>query len=93
MSVEIQRKLVEVLKKRQKDEQDFNLTIIANPDVIERMVAEDERILIELEKKYFCKIGLKSDVTYHLEQYKIINENTNEEIIISNPQSKAKKSN
>jgi ribonuclease G len=92
MSVEIQRKLVEVLKKRQKDEQDFNLTIIANPDVIERMVAEDEKILIELEKKYFCKIGLKSEITYHLEQYKIINENTNEEIIMSKPQSNTQKS-
>ena len=93
MSVEIQRKLVEVLKRRQRDEQDFNLAIIANPDVIERMKVEDEKIFIELEKKYFCKINLKSDAACHLEQYKIINENTNEELMSSKPQMKVPKSN
>lgn len=83
MSVEIQRKLVEILKKRQRDELDFNIKIIANPKVVERMMLEDERILIDLEKKYFCKINLSSEDSYHIEQFKIVNETTNEEIASS----------
>jgi ribonuclease G len=83
MSVEIQRKLVEILKKRQREELDFNVRIIANPTVVDRMIHEDEKILIDLEKKYFCKINLTPDKSYHIEQFKIINETTNEELASS----------
>lgn len=85
MSVEIQRKLVEILKKRQREELDFNIKIVANPAVVERMDYEDEKILIELEKKYFCKINLTPDKSCHIEQFKIINETTNEELVSSKP--------
>ncbi len=45
MSVEIQRKLQEILKKRQRDENDFQLRIVVHPNVLERLRTEDEKHL------------------------------------------------
>ena len=46
MSVEIQRKLGEILKKRSRDESDFQLRIVVHPSVLERLRNEDEKHLI-----------------------------------------------
>src|SRR5207237_7455702 len=55
MSVEIQRKLSEILRRRQRDESDFQLRIVVNPTVLDRLRTEDEKHPIELEKRYFSK--------------------------------------
>src|SRR5437016_1449781 len=80
MSVEIQRKLAEILKKRQRDESDFQLRIVVNPTVLERLRTEDEKLLIELEKRYFGKLSFRADPAFHSEQFKIVNVATNEEM-------------
>jgi ribonuclease G len=80
MSVEIQRKLVEILKKRGRDESDFQLRIVVNPVVLERLRKEDEKHLIELEKRYFGKLSFRSEPAMHAEQFKIVNVTTNEEL-------------
>jgi ribonuclease G len=80
MSVEIQRKLSEILKRRQRDESDFQLRIVVNPSVLERLRTEDEKLLIEMEKKYFGKLSFRSEPSFHAEQFKIINASTNEEL-------------
>jgi ribonuclease G len=80
MSVEIQRKLAEILKKRQRDESDFQLRIVVNPTVLERLRTEDEKLLIELEKRYFGKLSFRADPAFHAEQFKIVNVATNEEL-------------
>lgn len=80
MSVEIQRKLSEILKKRHRDESDFQLRIVVNPRVLERLRTEDEKILIEMEKRYFGKLSFKPEPGFHAEQYKIVNAMTNEEL-------------
>jgi ribonuclease G len=80
MSVEIQRKLGEILKKRQRDESDFQLKIVLNPTVYDRLRTIDEKLLIELEKRYFGKLLFRPDPALHLEQFKIINVTTNEEL-------------
>jgi ribonuclease G len=81
MSVEIQRKLSEILKKRPRDESDFQLRIVVNQTVLDRLRTEDEKLLIALEKRYFGKLSFRSDPTFHAEQFKIINANTNEEMV------------
>ncbi|HEX3857720.1 MAG TPA: Rne/Rng family ribonuclease, partial [Verrucomicrobiae bacterium] len=48
MSVEIQRKLQEILKKRTRDESDFQLRIVVHPTVLDRLRTEDEKHLIEM---------------------------------------------
>jgi len=80
MSVEIQRKLAEILKRRQRDESDFQLRIVVNPTVLERLRTEDEKLLIELEKRYFGKLSFRADPGFHAEQFKIVNVATNEEM-------------
>src|SRR5687767_14197436 len=81
MSVEIQRKLSEILKKRQRDESDFQLRIVVHPTVLERLRTEDEKILIELEKRYFGKLSFRAEPSFHAEQFKIVNVANNEELV------------
>jgi ribonuclease G len=80
MSVEIQRKLSEILKKRSRDESDFQLLIIVHPTIRERLRNEDEKHLIEMEKRYFGKLSFRADPAIHAEQFKIVNAVTNEEL-------------
>ena len=80
MSVEIQRKLQQILKGRPRTDEDFQLRIISHPAVLERLRKEDEQILIEMEKKFFGKLTFRADPTFHAEQYKVLNAVTNEEL-------------
>ncbi len=80
MSVEIQRKLSEILKKRSRDESDFQLRIVVHPSVMERLRNEDEKHLIEMEKRYFGKLSFRGDPALHAETFKIVNVATNEEL-------------
>ena len=81
MSVEIQRRLSEILKKRPRDESDFQLRIVVNPTVLDRLRREDEKLLIEMEKRYFGKLSFRADSDFHAEQFKIVNVETNDELV------------
>jgi len=81
MSVEIQRKIIEILKRRPRDESDFQLRVIVHPRVLERLQTEDAPLIIELEKRYFGKLSFSADPSFHIEQYKIINALTGEELV------------
>jgi ribonuclease G len=80
MSVEIQRKLQEILKKRTRDESDFQLRIVVHPTVLERLRTEDEKHLIEMEKRYFGKLSFRADSALHAEQFKIVNVENGQEV-------------
>jgi ribonuclease G len=80
MSVEIQRKLQEILKRRTRDETDFQLRIVVHPTVMERLRTEDEKHLIEMEKRYFGKLSFRADTGMHAEQFKIVNVENGEEL-------------
>ncbi len=80
MSVEIQRKLQEILKKRPRTDEDFQLRVVSHPTVLERLRKEDEQILIDMEKKFFGKLTFRADPVFHAEQFKILNALTNEEM-------------
>jgi ribonuclease G len=81
MSVEIQRKLNEILKQRSRDESDFQLRIAVHPTVLERLRNEDEKLIIEMEKRYFGKLSFRPEPGFHAEQFKIVNVATNEELV------------
>ncbi len=80
MSVEIQRKLSEILKKRARDESDFQLRIVVHPTILKRLRTEDEKHLIEMEKRYFGKLEFRAEPALHAEAFKIVNVATNEEL-------------
>ena len=80
MSVEIQRKLGEIMKKRERDESDFQLKILVHPTVLTRLNTDDRQLITGLEKRYYGKLTLKSDPILHAEEFRIINGVTNEEL-------------
>ncbi len=80
MSVEIQRKLTEILKGRKVDEEDSQLRIVVNPNVLDRLRKEDEDLIIKFEKKYLVKLEFRADTEFHAEQFKIIDGNNNREL-------------
>ena len=80
MSVEIQRKLGEIMKKRERDESDFQLRVAVHPTVLTRLNTEDRQLITDLEKRYYGKLTLKSDPALHAEEFRIYNGVTNEEI-------------
>ncbi len=82
MSVEIQRKLDELLKQRKPDEmEDFQLRLVVNPMVLDRLRKEDEDLIINMEKKYLVKISFRADSELHAEQFKIYNGATDVEML------------
>ncbi|HIL68676.1 MAG TPA: Rne/Rng family ribonuclease [Verrucomicrobia bacterium] len=81
MSVEIQRKLAELLKRRNRDESDFQLRIIVNPMVLDRLRKEDEKLLINMEKKYFGKLSFRADPEIDYEEFRILNVTGSKEIL------------
>jgi ribonuclease G len=83
MSVEIQRKLAEILKKRGRDESDFQLRIVVHPNVLARLRNEDEKLITEMEKRYFGKLIFRAEPAMHAENFKIYNAATNEEISVT----------
>ena len=87
MSVEIQRKLTALLKARPRDESDFQIKIVCNPRVLDRLRTRDERLLIDLEKKFFAKLSFRPDGSFHNEQWIVYNALTNDEIARSGAES------
>ena len=72
--------LQEILKKRTRDANDFQLRIVVHPTVLTRLRSEDEKHFIEMEKCYFGKLSFRDDPGMHAEQFKILNVETNEEL-------------
>ena len=82
MSVEIQRKLTEILKARDtSDESDFILRVVVNPNVRDRLQREDEDLIINFEKKYLVKLEFRADTSFHAEQFTILNGSNNRELV------------
>ena len=81
MSVEIQRKLTELLKGRKVDDDDSLLRLVVNPNVLDRLRKEDEDLIINFEKKYLVKLEFRADTEFHAEQFKIFDGTTNRELI------------
>ena len=51
-----------------------------HPTILKRLRTEDEKHLIEMEKRYFGKLEFRADPALHAEQFKIVNVATNEEM-------------
>jgi ribonuclease G len=72
MSVEIQRKISEVLRRLKEGKQDQpHIRIYVHPEVLNRLRTEDEALLLELEKKLAGKLSFRADPTFHFEQFKV----------------------
>ena len=86
MSVDIQRKLGEIIKKRDKLEQrreqesDFSLRVNVHPTVLDRLRNEDEDIFIDMEKRYLVKISFRAEKGMHPEEFEVYDANSNKRL-------------
>jgi ribonuclease G len=78
MSVQIQRHIATVMRKRKHSGGVLNMQIMVNPSILERFKAEDEHILVELESKFGCRLTFKAGPGLHHESFSIINVDTGE---------------
>jgi ribonuclease G len=77
MSVRIQRRILEVIKKNQ-HRGELPLRIAVNPMIMDRLRKEDEQVLIDLEKKCGTHLTFVSDVNLHVEDFRITHGQTGE---------------
>lgn len=82
MSVEIQRRLISIIRHEHRKETDAALEfrILLHPTNLERLRNEDEHHLLEIEHAYNVKLSFRADPAYHLENFKILNTQTGEEL-------------
>ncbi len=78
MSVEIQRRLLNVLKKYRR-ERGLAVRVILHPAIFARLKNEDANILAELERKYGKDLSFRADPTLHIEEFRLVDPETNEE--------------
>ena len=87
MSVDIQRKLGEIIKKRDKferrreEESDFNIRVNVHPSVLDRLRNEDEDIFIDMEKRYLVKISFRAEDGMHQEEFEVYDADSNESLV------------
>jgi len=75
ISVEIQRVLKEILK-RKMWVKDLTVRVIMNPSVLARLKNEDAMFLTELEDKYGKNLTFRADPSLHLEEFQIVDPET-----------------
>lgn len=78
MSVELQRALHTVLRKYQDTVHEVRM--IVSPSLLDRLRGEDEDLLVEIERRYACRLTFRSDPAQHPEKFTITNAITNEEL-------------
>ena len=86
MSVAIQRKLSEIIKKRnnlkqrREEETDFKLRVNVHTGVLDRLRNEDEDIFIDMEKRYLVKISFRAEGGLHPEEFEVFDAITNKRL-------------
>lgn len=78
MSVRIQRRILEVMKRHQNNGQAIPLRIAVNPMIMDRLRREDEQVLIDLERRCGTQLTFVSDSNLHIEDFRIANGQTGE---------------
>ena len=79
MSVEIQRRLKEVLKRRNSRKK-MAIRVIMNPAILARLKNEDAELLCNLEEEYGKDLSFRADPTIHIEDFKLIDPDSGREI-------------
>jgi ribonuclease G len=77
VSVEIQRRLQEVLKRYRGG---MSIRILVHPNILERLKKEDSDLIKAMEEEFRCQFAFESDRTLHLEEFRIREANSGDEL-------------
>lgn len=83
ISVEIQRRLTAIVRRyrnRLQSHEELTLRVMIHPENLERLRTEDEKRLVEIEQDHGVKFSFRADPNFHLENFKIVNAATGEEL-------------
>ncbi len=81
MSVEIQRRITELLRTRGGGRAvEQALRVIVHPEILERLKTQDEELLLSMEQRLSGKLSFRSDPALHKEEFKIVDPITGDEL-------------
>ena len=83
VSVEIQRRLTAIVRRvrnRLHSHEELTLRIMLHPENLERLRNEDEKQLVAIEQDHGVKLSFRADPNFHLENFKIVNAATEEDL-------------
>jgi ribonuclease G len=83
VSVEIQRRITSIVRRvriRENSQDELHLRVTLHPENLERLRTEDESRLVLIEQEHGVKLSFRADPAYHLENFTILNAETNEEL-------------
>lgn len=83
VSVEVQRQLYALLRKRKRGDKSQEIQVVVHPTVLDRMRREDEEFLIDLEKRLEGHLSFRSDPARHMESF-LIRDGLTNEVLYSN---------
>jgi len=82
VSIEIQRKITSVVRRLREEniEKEAILKIFLHPSTLRRFRGPDSKLIDRMERNYGLKLTFEAAETYHVENFKLIDESTNNEI-------------
>ena len=78
----IQRKITSVVRRFREEnlEKEINLKIFLHPSTLRRLRGPDSKLIDRMERNYALKLTFEGAETYHVENFKLIDESTQNEI-------------
>jgi len=83
MSIELQRRLAEIMRRRSDKKRQLQLRVTLHPTVLKRLKKEDEKILIDLESRYNTRLSFRAEPRLHIEEFLINDAETDETLFAS----------
>ena len=82
VSIEIQRKVTNMVRRFRMEEgkEDLTLKVYLHPSALRRLRGPDSALLERLERNYGLQLSFEAAETYHVENYKVVDESTGKEI-------------
>ena len=80
-SVELQRRLSSIVRRLQVRDGDKGhaLRVLVHPSILERLREEDAELLVRMEREFGVKLAFRADLSFHVENFKIVDAVTGEE--------------
>ena len=82
VSIEIQRKITSMIRRFRIEEgkEDLSLKVFLHPSALRRLRGPDSKLIDRMERNYGLKLAFEAAETYHVENYKVIDESSGKEV-------------